>query len=212
MSRVARNFGFGHKTVARFWDSMCRAMQAHLNDHGRESDFFVNIANFEGSLKGKVGRKPKHDRKEVRRLVAEVPFSQRGDWRTLSSAVGIPKSTLHRMQKSEGMFKRQSNALKPSLTEANKLRRLQFARSEVNLAGGGVTRRSYVYNDMMDRVHVDEKWFFITRENQNYILLDEWDELGDDNGNVVEAESGPVRKVRHKSHIEKVRQFSADVV
>ena len=132
VSRVARNFGFGHKTVARFWDSMCRAMQAHLNDHGRESDFFVNIANFEGSLKGKVGRKPKHDRKEVRRLVAEVPFSQRGDWRTLSSAVGIPKSTLHRMQKSEGVFKRQSNALKPSLTEANKLRRLQFARTEVN--------------------------------------------------------------------------------
>jgi len=94
----------------------------------------------------------------------------------------------------------------------NKLRRLQFARSEVSLAGGGVTRRSNVYNDMMDRVHVDEKWFFITRENQNYILLDEWDELGDDNGNVGEAESGPVRKVRHKSHIEKVRRFSADVV
>ena len=57
-----------------------------------------------------------------------------------------------------------------------------------------------MFNNFLDRVHIDEKWFFITRDHSNYILLDEWDNCGA----VVESETGPVRKVRHKSHIQKV--------
>ena len=44
--------------------------------------------------------------------------------------------------------------------------------------------------DMMDLVHVDEKWFFISKDGQRYIMSRD--------------EPDPVRKVKHKSHITKV--------
>lgn len=54
----------------------------------------------------------------------------------------------------------------------------------------------YVFKDMMDRVHVDEKWFMITKDGENYILVDdEEEEL---------QEKGPTRRCSHKSHLTKV--------
>ena len=44
--------------------------------------------------------------------------------------------------------------------------------------------------DMMDRVHVDEKWFFLSRQRERYLLLPE--------------EKNPKRCVKSKSHITKV--------
>ncbi len=43
---------------------------------------------------------------------------------------------------------------------------------------------------MEDEIHVDEKWFYLTRDQERYILLD--------------IEQDPKRTVKHKSHIEKV--------
>jgi hypothetical protein len=44
---------------------------------------------------------------------------------------------------------------------------------------------------MYDRVHVDEKWFYITREKERFLLLED-------------EEDDPYRTVSHKSHIRKV--------
>ena len=46
------------------------------------------------------------------------------------------------------------------------------------------------FRDMMDRVHVDEKWFFLSRQRERYLLLPE--------------EKNPKRCVKSKSHITKV--------
>ena len=48
-----------------------------------------------------------------------------------------------------------------------------------------------MFSEMLDEVHVDEKWFFLCKENQTYIL-------------VSDQEEPPHRYVKHKSHIEKV--------
>ena len=47
------------------------------------------------------------------------------------------------------------------------------------------------YQDMHDRIHLDEKWFFLTQEMERYLLL-----LGEKNSKHC---------VKHKSHITKVR-------
>ena len=45
--------------------------------------------------------------------------------------------------------------------------------------------------DMMNEVHVDEKWFFLCKESNSYILI-------------ADEEEPPKRYVKHKSHIQKV--------
>jgi hypothetical protein len=48
-----------------------------------------------------------------------------------------------------------TSALKPMLTDVNKMARLEFC---LNKQGA-----NSLYNSMYDRVHVDEKWFFLTQ-------------------------------------------------
>ena len=76
------------------------------------------------------------------------------------------------------------NSLKPVLTEENKVARLIMAlesRDPNDLSK---------FLDMMDCVHVDEKWFFLSRQRESYLLLPE--------------EKNPKRCVKSKSHITKV--------
>ena len=101
--------------------------------------------------------------------------------------MSIPPSTTHRlmMDKDSGL-RRHTSALKPNLTDENKMSRVLYALSKVD----GET-----YKSMEDEIHVDEKWFYLTRDTESYILLDD--------------EADPVRSVRHKSHIDKVMFLAA---
>ena len=76
------------------------------------------------------------------------------------------------------------NKLKPTLTEENKWARLEMALSFVDPTD------PTKFQDMRDRVHLDEKWFFLTMEKESYLLLPEEDE--------------PTHCVQHKFHIMKV--------
>ncbi|KAH9147093.1 hypothetical protein AeRB84_009211 [Aphanomyces euteiches] len=83
------------------------------------------------------------------------------------------------------MLKRVSSRLKPLLTEANKAERLSFAASFV--INDGIQSR---FADMMDTVHVDEKWFFLKRTKTKYYL---WHD-----------EEEPLRETKSKNFITKV--------
>ena len=77
-----------------------------------------------------------------------------------------------------------SNSLKPILTEENKLARLLMANHFQD------PKDPSKYQDMCDRIHLDEKWFFLTQEKEHYLLLLD--------------EKNPKHCVKHKSHITKV--------
>ena len=81
------------------------------------------------------------------------------------------------------VMKPNSNTLKPVLTEENKVARVEFCLQEKRGEGN-------LYNDFYDRVHVDDKWFYLTRVYQRYYLVD--------------GEDGPHRTISHKNHIPKV--------
>ena len=57
------------------------------------------------------------------------------------------------------------NKLKP--TQENKWARLEMALSYVDPAD------PTKFQNMRDRVHLDEKWFFLTREKERYLHLPE---------------------------------------
>ena len=77
-----------------------------------------------------------------------------------------------------------SNSLKPILTEENKLARLLMANHFRD------PQDPSKYQDMHYCIHLDEKWFFLTREKECYLL--------------VSDEKNPKCCVKHKSHITKV--------
>lgn len=58
------------------------------------------------------------------------------------------------------------STVKPLLTEENLTERVRFALSHLNSNG--------LFNSMYDHVHIDEKWFYITKTKRSYyVMLDE---------------------------------------
>ena len=101
----------------------------------------------------------------------------------------LSKQTLHTMIFTNGKengFRRHSSALKPDLTEPATFKRFMFVMSKPN---------GPIFKEQEDEVHVDEKWFYLTRDQENYIMVDD--------------EPDPQRTVKHKSHVEKVMFLAA---
>jgi hypothetical protein len=81
-----------------------------------------------------------------------------------------------------------SNVLMPDLTDEHKVARVLYARDKLD-----TELRSY--DDFLNSVHVDEKWFFL-----NEAELNMW---------ITPGEATPKRRVKHKSHIIKVMFLAA---
>jgi hypothetical protein len=95
-----------------------------------------------------------------------------------SSCSGANVFEDHVLMKKEGMFCRHSSSLQPHLTEQHMAARFAYALDEVHPVQG--PDGCYRFKDMYDRVDVDEKWFYLTRKSEAYILIAANDE--DDEG------------------------------
>ncbi|ETV77602.1 hypothetical protein H257_08513 [Aphanomyces astaci] len=107
----------------------------------------------------------------------------------LSSTSGIPKTSLWRLLKSKKL-KRRTSRIKPMMSDTDKEARAVFARSFLREA-----MNQMHWHDMLDRVHIDEKWFYVTLINRRYYL---WHD-----------EPVAVRKGSSKRHIVKVMFLTA---
>jgi len=114
----------------------------------------------------------------------------------LAAQLEIPQSSLMYILKEKGsVFRRHSNSLKPKLTAENQAARLQHALSKIDLNTTTTTSTrsenpTAKFLPLFDEVHVDEKWFYLCRDGENYII--------------IYGEEPPKRYVSHKSHITKV--------
>ena len=119
----------------------------------------------------------------VREGIKNIPLQKRRTQRKLAASLGLSKTTVQRWIV-DSTIRVHCNSLKPVLTEENKVARLIMA-----LESRDPNDPSKFLN-MMDRVHVDEKWFFLSRQRERYLLLLE--------------EKNLKRCVKSKSHITKV--------
>ena len=116
-----------------------------------------------------TGRKEKYSDEEISELLRNTPPEKRTTMRNLSATIGIPKSTLFDYFQ-KGAFKVANSHLKPLLTNKNKLERLEFCHVHVVQD----QEESHSFDAMFDVVHIDEKWFNITKVNKRiYLALDE---------------------------------------
>jgi len=143
----------------------------------------------------------KYDRAELMAALKLIPLKKRRTVRKAAGQLSIPSSTLQHILRPAnaehhdvGVAVRHKSKLKPTLTEMNKLSRFNFALEQVNTTAGPPTRAAansrVKYFAQFDKVHVDEKWFYLCRDGENYILA------GD--------EPPPKRHVKHKNFIGKV--------
>lgn len=167
---VAAKFNVHRHTISRIWTKAKADFKAGMK-----------FADVRSRIKGNSGRKRKN-RLEMQKKIESVELRKRSTLRSIAAASETPLSTLHKLLK-EGFVKRVSNTVKPYLTQQNKIERLRFA---VSMLVPGTS----TFSVMHDVVHVDEKWFYMTKVKKNFYILPD------------EAEC--VRQVKSKRFITKV--------
>ena len=167
LGQVAQKFNCSRQVVSKLW-KRAKSMQSN-------------------ALSTQHVGHTKKDRSGIVVSIKDVPFNQRTTIRSLAHAISVPPATVHHLL-STGEIQRKGSSIKPSLTAKNKLSRLQYCLKLINHESGQ-------FHHFHDTVHIDEKWFNITKVRNSYILID--------------GETAPHRHFQHKSHITKVMFMAA---
>jgi hypothetical protein len=119
----------------------------------------------------------------------DVDQESRGSHRFVAGQVGVSKTTMIRMIK-EKQINTYMMPLKPKLNDGHCSKRLYHCLSKIDqntLTGVSGLK----YKAFCNEVHVDEKWFYLVRDNARYYLT-------------PNKPLPHTKTVQHKSHIMKV--------
>jgi hypothetical protein len=175
LKTAQEKFGLSRDTPARIW----KRYKASVTEECPGGSVCSRFS-------GNSGRKIKYDVKETLDLVRKVPLKDRGTFRDLARETGIPRTTLQRLFNNQKL-KLYTGHIKPLLEDRHKIHRVKFALSHIKEDG--------VFDDLMQTIYLDEKWFYISAKQQRYYLTpEEWED----------ESKHPVSKCIHKSHITKV--------
>ena len=101
-------------------------------------------------------------RDELSSQIAALPHCKRRTLRDMAIELGVSKTTIHRMLRSESnegggrYLVSHTNLLHPLLTEEHKVARVAYAVSKLDLLQRGC------FSSFIQDVHVDEKWFEVS--------------------------------------------------
>jgi hypothetical protein len=204
LKELAIQMGFERKTISRQWNRMKKSLHDLLDNHPEDEHTAIIDANSHKLffvLHGQRRKgKYKYDRDALKDRLEAVTFKARRTRCQLAVALQVSLATAHWLVRPRptaeskkllyggNIFHVVTSKLKPALKDSNKVHRFLFCASQVKEAS--IALRAPVYEDQMDRVHVDEKWFWLCKDGERYIL--------------AEGEEPPQRYVCHKCHIEKV--------
>ena len=121
----------------------------------------------------------------------ETPLSKRTSIRSLASVLDTNQTSLFRLLKI-GVIRHHSNGIRPYLKEENKRCRLQFCLSMLESCS---IPHDPTFIGMHNIIHIDEKWFCMSKKSENYYLLPDGEE--------------PLRTCQSKNFIPKVMFLAA---
>ncbi|ETV88327.1 hypothetical protein H257_01600 [Aphanomyces astaci] len=157
---LAVKFRCHWRTISRVW-TRGRASLRNGND----------VADVASRLQGNVGRKKTRTSEEIEQAIKTVPHFARQTLRSVAHQSNIPKSTIIRHIRETKRLKARSSYVKPLLTEDNLKTRLKFAMNFVRPSASG----THIFASMHQYVHVDEKWFYLTKVKRNFYVYDDED-------------------------------------
>ena len=164
---------------------LCRHIVGRIWKRARENYAKDGVFSASSHKAKYCGRKAKDFSRALSKISA-VPLNRRSTLRSLAKEIEVPRATLYRRFKS-GSFKRVSSAIKPLLTEENKRERVDICRSFVYESG--------YFDPMFDRIHIDEKWFYLTKAKRSYYVTND--------------EETPHRQCKSKRFIPKIMFLAA---
>ena len=151
---VAKRFDLAHSTEYQLWE---QAVWTHA---------MGDIVSLEINSWNNCRRHTIYPTEFIQEGVKDVPLWKRYTQRKLVMLMGVSKTTVHHWIVGLTIHVH-CNSLKPVLTEENNVARLLMAlhfRDPVDPTK---------YYDMLDWIHLDEKWFFLTWEKEKFLLLPE---------------------------------------
>ncbi|XP_047965714.1 uncharacterized protein LOC125210186 [Salvia hispanica] len=141
---AAETFEVNRKTVYRLWKAAKEQMQRG------------EPASMEGKIKG-------YHHADILQLdeekVRNLSTLERASLRKMAVKLNVSKSTVGQWVK-EGKLRPHTNAIKPALTNMNKLARVRWSLSQLQPQ---ITQGRVQYQSMHNVVHIDEKWFYMTK-------------------------------------------------
>ena len=147
ISEAAIEFDCSQNTIGRIWGRVLESWNSGLSP--------ADVRN-----RKRVIFHPKRiDRVELANKVKSVPFRRRQTIRSTAAAVGVSTTTIFNLMKEENGIQRKTTTLKPLLSDANKLERMRFCVSKVDPS-------TMKFKSMLNTVHIDEKWFYMTKDTR----------------------------------------------
>ncbi|KAL8107287.1 hypothetical protein AgCh_023913 [Apium graveolens] len=148
---VANEFSVTMRTVQRIWK---RAKET--------SNGVVNVSHLK--IKNCGRKRVQIDLQQLK----SIPLSKLTTLRSTAYAIKVAKSTLFRCLKRGGKIRRHSNSIKPFLIDKNKRSRVEFC---LSMLDKNSFPNSPQFVNMENIIHIDKKWFYLTKKSENYYLV-----------------------------------------
>ena len=170
---VAEEIGVARSTISRLWRQACGA---------REQSLIITpeIASRNNSRANCL----KYSHAEFRQGLKEIPQCHRKTYHSTVKAMGVALSMVQQMLLHRDVCRVHTSSLKPTLTEENKMSRMDLALSYID------KNNTSKFENMEDLIHIDEEWFYLTKDGQRFIIAADEEE--------------PYRHVQHKSFLTKI--------
>ena len=125
----------------------------------------------------------KYSHAEFHQNLIEIPQCCCKAYHSTVKALGVSLNTVQQMLLRRDVCHVHTSSLKPTLTDENKVSRMELALLFIS------KNDTSKFKNMEDLIHIDKKWFYLTKDGQHFIIA------------VDEAE--PYRHVQHKSFLTK---------
>ena len=170
---VADENGVAHSTISRLWWQARRAPKGSLI-------ITQEIASWNNSCANAL----EYSQAEFHQSLKEISQHCCKTYHSTVKALGVSLNTVQRMLLKQDVCHIHMSSLKPTLMDENKVSRMELALSFIN------QNDTSKFEHMDDLIHIDKKWFYLTKDGQCFIIA------------VEEAE--PYRHVQHKSFLTKI--------
>ena len=170
---VADEIGVARSTISRLWQQAHGAREQSLIISPEIASWNISRANCSKYLHA-----------EFRQGLKEIPWRRRKTYCSPAKEMGVALRMMQRMLLHRDVCRVHTSSLKPTLTEENKMSSMELALSFVDKSN------TSKFENMEDLIHIDKKWFYLTKDGQRFIIAADEEE--------------PYRHVQHKSFLTKV--------
>ncbi|XP_057523913.1 uncharacterized protein LOC130803730 [Amaranthus tricolor] len=150
---MTKKYGITHRTIRDLWKRAIQTKEANKP--------YIVESKYKNCGRKRVVVPPN--------ILESRPIGEHTCIRDVATCLDLAPSTVWRLIK-RGEIKAHSNPLHLALTDANKIRRVEWI---LSLIQEDTIQRHPIYKVMYDFIHIDEKWFYITKKTQRVYLAHE---------------------------------------